>query len=184
MTKLPETLDTLRDSSDHDISDITREIADKITNAGYEIVETNDTKPWGAYLRLNGDRADNFVEDFFDDLTPQEARLGNPEAELSPKILIVSPEQRLSLQTHARRAERWRFLTAGSYYKGASVDDVELYEAEAGEVVQFGQGDIHRLCGNKAGEGFVVVAEIWQHVDPSNLSNEDDIVRLQDDYTR
>jgi hypothetical protein len=29
-----------------------------------------------------------------------------------------------------------------------------------------------------------IVAEIWQHTDESNPSDEDDIVRLQDDYSR
>ncbi len=28
------------------------------------------------------------------------------------------------------------------------------------------------------------VAEIWQHEDENNLSDEDDIVRVQDDYAR
>lgn len=187
MTKLPQTLNTLTYASYYNTSNINREIAKRITSAGYEIVESTEEsnpKPWGAYLRLNSEQADSFVKDFFDDLTSKEARLGNPDAELSPKILIVSPEQRLSLQTHARRAERWRFLTKGTYYKGTTADDVRFYEAEVGEVVQFRGGDIHRLCGNAAGEDFVIVAEIWQHTDPLNLSNEDDIVRLEDDYAR
>ena len=184
MTELLQKLDTLTDTSDYTIADITREIAEKTTAAGYEIVKIDNTKPWGSYLRLNGQQADVFVEDFFDDLTPEEARLGNPNAELSPKFLIVTPGERLSLQTHERRAERWRFLTRGRYYKGTTIDDVQLYEAEAGEMVQFNKGDIHRLCGNEVGEEFVVVAEIWQHTDPNNLSDEDDIDRLEDDYSR
>ena len=31
---------------------------------------------------------------------------------------------------------------------------------------------------------FAVLAEIWQHTDPENPSNEDDIVRISDDYGR
>ncbi len=31
---------------------------------------------------------------------------------------------------------------------------------------------------------FGIVAEIWQHTDPTNPSEEDDIVRLQDDFGR
>ncbi len=42
-------------------------------------------------------------------------------------------------------------------------------------------GERHRLVGL---EGYGFVAEIWQHVDPENPSDEDDIVRLQDDYKR
>lgn len=32
--------------------------------------------------------------------------------------------------------------------------------------------------------GWGVVAEIWQHTDKDNPSNEDDIVRVQDDFGR
>jgi mannose-6-phosphate isomerase-like protein (cupin superfamily) len=183
MTALPHHLSLLlADTSSYTIAIITEEIANRSTDAGYEIVEINDTKPWGAYLRLHGDQADTFVGNFFDDLTPEQARLGNPNAELSPKFLIVTSNQRLSLQTHARRAERWRFLTPGFYYKGTTPEDVRLYEATDGEVVQFEKGDIHRLSG--ADKGFVVVAEIWQHTDPDDLSDENDIERLEDDYSR
>ena len=31
---------------------------------------------------------------------------------------------------------------------------------------------------------FAVVAEIWQHTDPEHPSDEDDIIRLQDDFGR
>jgi hypothetical protein len=33
-------------------------------------------------------------------------------------------------------------------------------------------------------EGWGVVAEFWQHTDPDYPSDEDDIVRVQDDYSR
>lgn len=181
MSELPKMIEGVLEKNE-DKQEFIGEVESKITSAGYEIVEKNDTKPWGAYLRIDGAQADEFVTDFFGDLTPEEARLGNPEAELSPKILIVAPHQRLSLQKHARRAERWKFLTPGAYYKSLEDDGGELKTAEAGEVVQFAQGEIHRLCGTP--EGFVVVAEIWQHMDAENLSNEDDITRLADDYSR
>jgi mannose-6-phosphate isomerase len=31
---------------------------------------------------------------------------------------------------------------------------------------------------------WAIIAEIWQHTDPNNPSNEEDIVRVQDDYGR
>ena len=43
------------------------------------------------------------------------------------------------------------------------------------------KGERHRLIGL---EGWGIVAEIWQHTDPENPSDEDDIVRLQDDFGR
>lgn len=161
---------------------IVSEIAQQIESFGYEIVETNETKPWGAYLRISGDQADAFVQDFFPGLSPEDARLGVENAELSPKILLVSPSQRLSWQYHNRRAERWTFLTEGVYNKSQTDEPGELYTANPGEAVQFGQNERHRLVGMP--DGYTIVAEIWQHTDPSDLSTEDDIVRLADDYSR
>ena len=182
MTELPTTLQEKVRNQEEDVTDFTSQVQGLLEKAGYTIAEINGQKPWGAYIRIANEQADSFIEDFFPDLTPEEARMGNQEAEVSPKILIVKPGQRLSLQTHARRAERWKFLTQGRYVKGESEDTAHEYEAQPGDVVQFQKGDLHRLCG--VDTEFVVVAEIWQHTDPSQLSNEDDIVRLSDDYSR
>lgn len=157
-------------------------IVEDVNKVGYEIVELNDTKPWGAYLRISSEQADRFVKEFFPGLTPEEARLGMEEAELSPKLLVVAPHQRLSWQYHNRRAERWTFLTKGGYYKSETDEPGEMIVAEVGDVVQFQQGERHRLVGLDS--GYVIVAEIWQHQDKNRLSNEEDIIRLADDYKR
>lgn len=161
---------------------IVRDIQKQIETAGYEIVEQNDEKPWGAYFRIESEQADVFVDEFFPGLTPQEARLGVENAELSPKILLVSPHQRLSWQYHNRRAERWAFLTAGAYNKSKTDDQGELVQAGAGDIVQFDRGERHRLVG--ADDHYTLVAEIWQHTDPTHPTDEADIVRLADDYRR
>jgi len=49
------------------------------------------------------------------------------------------------------------------------------------EVIRLQQGQRHRLVGT---EGWGMVAEIWQHTDAHNPSDENDIVRLQDDFGR
>lgn len=165
-----------------DKSAVVSEVERVVNGAGYDIVEKNDTKPWGAYFRISNQQADDFVEEFFPGLSPKEARLGIDGAELSPKILIVSPEHRLSWQLHYRRAERWVFLTIGGYYKSETNEQGDLQSAKPGDVVQFSKGERHRLVGAK--DGYTIVAEIWQHVDPVNPSDEDDIVRLSDDYSR
>jgi len=85
------------------------ELCRNIEDSGYKVVELNDQKPWGAYIRIDSTQADEFVNEFFPGLTPIQARLGVEAAELSPKILIVAPGQRLSWQYHNRRAERWAF---------------------------------------------------------------------------
>ena len=100
---------------------------------------------------------------------------------LSPKILIVKPDARLSWQYHHRRAEIWQV------YKGEvgiirSDDDTEgeLKRFKEDDQVKIAQGERHRLIGL---EDYGIVAEIWQHTD-SIPSNEDDIVRVQDDFKR
>jgi mannose-6-phosphate isomerase-like protein (cupin superfamily) len=169
-------------SKSYEKDQVYAEVRDALLQNEYEIVEENTNKPWGAYFRLNGEQADKFIEEYFPGLSPVEARLGNLALELSPKILVAAPDQRLSWQYHHRRAERWNFLTEGLYAHSAGDDEVDPIVANPGEVVQFDKGERHRLIG--AADKYTVVAEIWQHTDPQNPSNEDDIVRLQDDYSR
>lgn len=182
MSELPGLLQNTDSSEDITKLALVTDIKAAIDQSGYTIVEENIDKPWGAYLRLINNQADAFVADFFPGLSPEEARLGNPTAELSPKILIVSPNQRLSWQYHHRRAERWAFVNTGAYNKSLYDEPGEPKEALAGEVVQFGQSERHRLIGAIA--HYTLVAEIWQHTDPTQQSDEDDIVRLADDYSR
>lgn len=181
MSELFNQLSTINTEAAIAKSEIVSKVNGYMKAGDYTVVELNDQKPWGAYLRLDNSEADSFVEEFFTGLSPQDARLGNDAAELSPKILLVSPSQRLSWQYHNRRAERWTFLTEGAYNKSLTDDEGELHIANAGDVVQFAANERHRLVGRAA---YTLVAEIWQHTDPTNPSNEDDIVRLADDYLR
>lgn len=157
-------------------------VKDMIKEEGYIVVDTDEQKPWGAYYRISNNQAERFIESFFPGLTLQEARLGRDDIEISPKFLLVSPEQRLSWQYHNRRAERWRFLTKGAYIKSTTDQQTDPVEVEPDTIVQFAKGDRHRLIG-QAGD-YTLVAEIWQHTDPREPSNEADIIRLQDDYDR
>ncbi|MEO5499440.1 MAG: phosphoheptose isomerase [Candidatus Saccharimonadales bacterium] len=182
MSELPQIIKRLNLQGGDNYLELIEIIKTKITDAGYTIVEENRDKPWGAYFRINSSTADSFVNDFFSGLTPSDARLGIEDAELSPKFLIVKPGQRLSWQYHDRRAERWCFLTRGGYRKSSTDEESERFEAQPGEVVQFQKGERHRLEGRE--DGLVLVAEIWQHSDVVQPSDEDDIVRLADDYQR
>jgi mannose-6-phosphate isomerase len=182
MSDLRAKLDQLSVSMDVAKKELTDKIELAAISEGYKIVDRNDTKPWGAYLRFDGKDAEEFITEFFPGLTLEEARLGVENAELSPKILLVSPSQRLSWQKHDRRAERWTFLTEGGYHKSATDEQGELNVASAGDIVQFQKGERHRLVGSDA--AYTLVAEIWQHTDVTQLSDEDDIIRIQDDYSR
>ncbi len=56
----------------------------------------------------------------------------------------------------------------------------EVETLNQGDEIKLLQGERHRLIGL---EDFAVVSEIWQHTD-TVPSNEEDIVRLEDDFNR
>jgi len=182
MNELSHQLERLQNDETVEKATIVAQIVEAVETADYTIVDLNDSKPWGAYIRMDGRQAERFMKDFFPDLTIEEARLGMPDAELSPKLLIVAPDQRLSWQYHNRRAERWTFFTEGAYMKSDTDNEGEVVTAKPGDVVQFARGERHRLIGVSG--KYTIVAEIWQHSDPHDPSNEEDIIRLADDYKR
>jgi mannose-6-phosphate isomerase len=60
-------------------------------------------------------------------------------------------------------------------------EEHELQILNPGDVIRLNQGERHRLVGL---DEWGVLAEIWQHTDANNPSDEDDIVRVQDDFGR
>ena len=97
---------------------------------------------------------------------------------LSPKILVVKPNSKLSWQYHHRRAEIWKVFK-GKVGVSRSFDDDEkpLKKLIAGDQIELKKGERHRLIGL---DDFAVIAEIWQHTETDNPSNEDDFVRIYD----
>ncbi len=95
---------------------------------------------------------------------------------------MVSPNKRLSWQYHHRRSEVWKLIEGEAGVVRSLTDEpTELQKMIVGEKVVLAQGERHRLVGlDEVG----IIAEIWQHIDPTNPSDEDDIVRLQDDFGR
>jgi mannose-6-phosphate isomerase-like protein (cupin superfamily) len=101
---------------------------------------------------------------------------------LSPKILIVKPKARLSWQYHHRRAEIWRVFKGECGIIRSDTDrenEMKIYKKD--DQIKLRQGERHRLIGL---EDYCLVSEIWQHTDKNNPSNEEDIVRVQDDFGR
>lgn len=143
-------------------------------------VATQDyTRPWGGFFVLDEAESEKFIALYFPHLTKEALTISG---KLSPKILVVGPQKRLSWQYHHRRAEIWKLIggTAG-VVTSDSDEEKETTHLTIGDIIQLKQGDRHRLIGL---DGWGIVAEIWQHTDASNPSNEDDIVRLQDDFGR
>ena len=101
---------------------------------------------------------------------------------LSPKILIVKPLSRLSWQYHYRRSEIWKVFEGEAAVVRSENDNEQPKNIfPKGSLITLKQGERHRLIGLN---DFGVVAEIWQHTDVNNPSDENDIVRIQDDYGR
>jgi mannose-6-phosphate isomerase len=148
---------------------------------GLEISEKDSCsdKPWGAYLRIAESSLSAFYEAYWQGI---EAPKATPGQRLDPKILIVAPAARLSLQYHHRRGEHWRVLDGPvKIVKGNDGATLQEIIAQPGDIVRIPQGQWHRLVGM---DTWGRVAEIWEHTDPVNPTDENDIVRVQDDYGR
>ncbi|HTJ51650.1 MAG TPA: hypothetical protein VL443_19455 [Cyclobacteriaceae bacterium] len=143
------------------------------------VVAKDQERPWGGFFVIDEQQAQQFGKLFFPEIDLADLRISG---KLSPKILLVQPEKRLSWQYHHRRAEIWRVIggTAGVV---TSMTDVEAdkVELKSGDTIRLKQGQRHRLIGLKQ---WGVIAEIWQHTDATNPSDENDIVRVQDDFGR
>ena len=100
----------------------------------------------------------------------------------SPKILIIKPNSKLSWQYHHRREEIWKVFK-GNVGISRSHDNNQnpIVKLDEGEQVKLENGERHRLIGL---DDYAVLAEIWQHTDSSHPSDENDIVRLDDEYGR
>ena len=155
------------------------EIENEIKDLGFKIISKDFDRPRGGFLVISEEQAQEFANHFFSGLDVDSLRIGG---KLSPKILIVSPHVRLSWQYHHRRAEIWRVYkgTAG-IIRSETDTQTEVEVLQTGDQVRLKQGERHRLVGMA---DQALVAEIWQHTDPEHPSDEDDIVRVSDDFGR
>ncbi|NBC27954.1 MAG: phosphoheptose isomerase [Bacteroidetes bacterium] len=150
-----------------------------INDEGFTIIDKDTDRPWGGFLVIDEGQAEQFISTFFPNQSVKDF-IGFDK--LSPKILLVAPGKRLSWQYHHRRAEIWRVIGGKA---GVVVSDTDkqtpVKMLELGESVSLHQGERHRLVGL---DQWGVLAEIWKHTDPENPSDEEDIVRVEDDFGR
>ena len=160
-------------------SEVFSKIEQDIKSLNFIISSKDSNRPWGGFLVIDEIQAQKFSNKFFEGLDVNTLKIGG---KLSPKILIVKPAARLSWQYHNRRAEIWQVYkgAAGIIRSNSDVEnEMEVYNE--GDQIVLQQGERHRLIGlNEAS----VVAEIWQHTDANHPSDEDDIIRVQDDFGR
>jgi mannose-6-phosphate isomerase-like protein (cupin superfamily) len=154
-------------------------IEKQILSQGLNIASFDFERPWGGFFVIEEEDAQLFSNIYFDGFNIDTLRKAG---KLSPKILLVKPQARLSWQYHHRRAETWRVLE-GPVGVIRSFDDTEkpMITHHEGDVITLKKGERHRLIGL---DSWGVVSEFWQHTDAQRPSNEDDIIRLQDDYAR
>jgi len=155
------------------------EIAQELSQKGVKVISTDQDRPWGGFFVIDEEQAQYFADLYFNGIDVKSLKISG---KLSPKILVVAPHQSLSWQYHYRRAEIWQ-VVKGTVGIVRSDDDTEgrLKEYKETEQVILKQGERHRLIGL---DDWGVVAEIWQHTDAEKPSDEDDIVRVQDDFGR
>jgi mannose-6-phosphate isomerase len=160
-------------------TEIFEEVAAMIESNGFTVVSSDFNRPWGGFFVLDEKDADRFILNYFPNYTKEQLMIGE---KLSPKFLVVAPNKRLSWQYHFRRAEIWRVLSGPvKVATNLSDEEVEPKTYHDGDIIVLQKGERHRLIGDN---NYGIVAEIWQHTDPARPSDEDDIIRLQDDFGR
>lgn len=144
-----------------------------------KVIDKDTDRPWGGFFVISEDNAQDFSNIYFNGLNTEELKISG---KLSPKILIISPNKRLSWQYHHRRSEIWK-VVSGEIKVVTSHDDIERKEEilKEGDEIRLSKGERHRIIGM---DEYAVVAEIWIHTDKDNPSDENDIVRVQDDFDR
>jgi len=150
-----------------------------LKNHNFSIVDSDKNRPWGGFYVIDEDQSEAFISEFFPELNKEDFSKFD---KLSPKLLMVAPQKRLSWQYHHRRSEIWRVIDGKVGVVVSRTDEQKPVKTlDIGDTIRLAQGERHRLVGL---ENWSIIAEIWQHIDPEHPSDEDDIVRVEDDFGR
>ena len=144
------------------------------------IIKFSDrNRPWGYFLTFEDKCFSLFRNIYFKTFKYDKF---NKKKKFSSKLLFVKKDKRLSWQFHESRSELLK-VYSGKIKVIVSDDDFEKNETilNKGDEIKIDSKQRHRIVGiNK----FSIIAEIWIHTDKDNPSDENDIVRVQDDYGR
>ncbi|PTX18850.1 mannose-6-phosphate isomerase type 2 [Pontibacter mucosus] len=155
------------------------ELKQELQAKGFNIDKQDRTRPWGGFFVIDESQAQRFADTYFNGISVDDLKISG---KLSPKILVVAPEKRLSWQYHHRRAEIWRVVKGTVGVVTSDTDEEGAQKVlNPGDQIKLQQGERHRLVGL---QDWGVLAEIWQHTDAAQPSDEEDIVRVQDDFGR
>ena len=98
-------------------------VAQRLQIEGFNVINRDENRPWGGFFVIDDAQAQQFADTYFDGIDAESLKIGG---KLSPKILIVAPNTRLSWQYHHRRAEVWQVVTGTVGIKTSGNDDEGL----------------------------------------------------------
>ena len=78
---------------ENDKREIFDSVAQRLKIEGFNVVNRDETRPWGGFFVIDEAQAQQFADTYFDGLDVEGLKIGG---KLSPKILIVAPNTRLS----------------------------------------------------------------------------------------
>jgi mannose-6-phosphate isomerase-like protein (cupin superfamily) len=158
---------------------IFEKLENELNAQGLKISQKDVERPWGGFFVVDENQIQKFKKIFFNELVLEDEQF---KRKLSPKLLLVAPNKRLSWQYHNRRAEVWKLIEGKASIVRSNTDKQgPVNELKIGEMVHLNQGERHRLVGR---DSWGIIAEIWIHTDRDNPSNEEDIIRVEDDFSR
>jgi len=91
------------------------------------------------------------------------------------KRITVNPGHRLSYQYHHKRSERWVVVSGKGIF---TLDDTVIDDVESGDVLNIPVGAKHRIENNGTEPLVFVEVQLGESFE------ENDIVRISDDYSR
>jgi mannose-6-phosphate isomerase len=154
-------------------------VAEQLLSNGLKITQKDLDRPWGGFLLIAEDQTELFASKYFPGLLLEDLSKGY---RLSPKILMVAPQKKLSWQYHHRRSEVWSVIQGPVGIVRSDNDKEKSMEIhQKGAIITLNKEERHRLIGL---DQWGIVAELWIHTDPEHPSDEADIIRLQDDFKR
>ena len=84
------------------MTDLLLDTKKEIESLGFNIISYDFNRPWGGFLLIDESQSKEFISKF---ISNENLKIEN---KVSPKILIVNPNSRLSWQYHNRRKEIWK----------------------------------------------------------------------------
>ena len=120
-------------------------INNTLTKLGLGIKTVDFNRPWGGFFVIDDADTQKFVHHFYPEIENEILGKGLP---LSPKILCVAPDKKLSWQYHHRRSELWKLIEGEAAYKKSDTDEEgDLHIMELKKTLTLKKGERHRLIG-------------------------------------